>query len=319
MKVLVIPADDAGCGNYRVIEPYSNIQSEIQFVVHSERNLFSDYVFSFDGVLFQRPMTKYVDELIKDLKNEGKTVVVETDDDLNNLEANNPAKYVYDKEKLDTYNNAIRNASAVHVSTPQLKEIIKNPNVEVFLNAINFKKYSKNNGNKTEIMWYGSTSHAESLALIKPVLDDLSKDHKVVVCSNKMWLESMKFNENVEIRDFVPFKDHHTIMRNAKVVLAPAVDNTMNRSRSELKCLEAAMFNIPVICSNIAPYKRFNDLCKGNILVKNKYIEWIKAVEVAAKTPDYGFKSKICVRDFYNLENINKKRESWWLKALNNS
>lgn len=324
-KVLLIPSDEWGCGHARIFEPYSKIISEHQFLIHKERNLFAKLVWEFDAVVFQRPTTKGLPEMIRDLKRDGKIVVVETDDDLLHLPHTNPASEVYSRGgRLKIYSDCIREASYIHVSTPELKKALHNKsNIEVFFNGVDLKKFDTPKEKIADIIYWCSTTHEDSLNIIRPALHELKKKYKILLVSNKEWLNDLGFHEeeNLKIMGWVPFEEHHYTPSLGKVALAPVLDNPMNQSRSELKCLEAGAWGVPTVCSNVAPYRRFNAAWDGNILVKkDRTKDWMKAVESLLEN-QYLYKEKskeslATVKQFYDLEKINEQRALWWKRIL---
>jgi glycosyltransferase involved in cell wall biosynthesis len=90
--------------------------------------------------------------------------------------------------------------------------------------------------------------------------------------------------------------------------LAPLCNDKFSQCKSNLKILEAGAFSLPIICSNVEPYKEFIELG----LVINPKGDWDgamkslignpkKGVELGARLHDY-------VKENYNIKKINQIR-----------
>ena len=337
MKVLVNSSDTGGCGQFRIIQPYLQIKSEIEFHLNTTGKIMPEVAFQYDAVVFQRPTESEMIPFIKELKEEGVITVIEIDDDLFSLEKINPSYRFYTKEKLLTFRTILEAADYIHVSTPQLKNRIGLPEkTAIFLNAIDLKKY----GNKAEIkkavkekynitaektvMWSGGINHIDSLEILVPVIKQLMREKITVVMNcSRDWLNALGFieSEYLKIIPDVPFDEYHNILSIADIGLCPLPNTTFNRSKSELKCIQYGAWGIPTICSPVAPFERFNRLGGANIIVKNdKQKTWMHEIHALLNNNDmYNFMSLGCrfvVEDYYNLETVNKKRADWWEKVL---
>ncbi len=93
--------------------------------------------------MMQRPVDKLQLQFIKEFKKRGGIVICETDDDLENVPYTSPVyQSMYDEHRrAHVYSECMKEATYVHVSTPQLK---KGDNYHVFMNAIDLSKYDNN-------------------------------------------------------------------------------------------------------------------------------------------------------------------------------
>lgn len=326
-SVLIIPCDNTAVGQYRCLMPYGKIKSDIQFIISNRLEhawLSENDDDMVDAVLLQRPETQIMAQFARDFRAEGGIVVVESDDDISALPSSNPVFHLHKqeqhKDRLKWFNECVKAANYVHVSTPELKYGDKSV---MFYNAIDLSRYTKPMEKNCDVAWQGSPTHADSLEIIRPVINELlKKGYKVNLTSNKKWLESLfSPHPNLTLTDTVPFELFHMIPSMARVNLAPLPDNRFNRSKSELRILQSAAWSIPSVSSMVAPYIRFNKLSDGgNVLVKNRTKDWVKAVEKLLTDNELydecSRKSKTCVQFNYDLELINKKRSAWWASVL---
>lgn len=326
-SVLIVPSDNTAVGQYRCIMPYSSIESDINFIIsnrleHAWLSENDDDMVS--AILMQRPETQIMAQFAKDFRAEGGIVVVESDDDINALPYSNPVYHVHKQEehkyRVKWFNECVQHANYVHVSTPELKYGDKSV---VFYNAIDLDKYKTPMQKNCDVAWQGSPTHADSLEIIKPVINELLIEGiKVSLTSNKKWLETIfKPHPNLTINDTVPFELFHLIPSMAKVNLAPLPDNRFNRAKSELRILQSAAWRVPSVSSDVSAYRRFNKLSNGgNVIVKDRTKDWLKAIhsllENVSLYDECSEKSFAAVRFNYDLKLINKQRNLWWRKAL---
>lgn len=97
----------------------------------------------------------------------------------------------------------------------------------------------------------------------------------------------------------------------ADVAIIPLCDTDWNSYKSELKIVEAATKGIPVICSNVEPYKNLRP-CEGVMWVEkpDQWIEWFK---YCIKNPNYvkdqGAKLHEWMKEEYDLIKWNQVRK----------
>jgi hypothetical protein len=153
VKVVVIPADSAGCGSFRMIWPGEALASQghdvtvippdkrqLRFVLDGERvtGVKDPTLDGADVVILQRVTHRWVAEAIPFIRAQGIAVVVDVDDDLGRIHPRNPAfegmhprnEYKRDPEtgrprrhSWQNLSTACRNATMVTVSTPELLRV----------------------------------------------------------------------------------------------------------------------------------------------------------------------------------------------------
>jgi glycosyltransferase involved in cell wall biosynthesis len=344
-SVLVIPADQWACGRERVYKPYNKLAKQdngkIKFTVHNEPEVRFQYLLTFDAVVFQRPIKQQVATVIKELKKFGIKTVVEIDDRLDCVHRDNVASSVFhnNSEANNNFFECLKHADAVHTSTPEIATAyrLKNDarNIHVFLNAIDFgediyTKYDPLRGmfpeGQINVLWAGSTSHWDSIKFIRGVIEHpiSQRDNAhLVICGNKEFYdvfdlppEKKTYIEGTP--DVSEFPYYPSI---GHISLAPVVPSPFNDGKSELKCLEAAIWKSPVIASPVAPYTRFKDNGGGVLIAKNnRPIEWQKQLSKLLDNPEMikelGEQSYKTAFEKYNLDTENVKRLDFWMNFL---
>jgi len=337
-RILVV-----GKSQYRLTEPYSKLSCDgIEFVLSTgETRLFD--ALDYDGFIINQPTIDISEDFIKDYKGKGKVFVVDVDDDLTALPYMNPVYHeMREEDRLRYYKNSLRLCDYIHVSTPELKESLRyQKKTEVFLNGIDFSKYTadkteiKNNFRRTFkipaenkiVSWFGSHTHQDDLALVFPLIRELLNrtDVTVVLCSHLKWLQMIGFRsdyfKNLVTLDYLPFDMYCNTLSVADVSLVPLVDNKFNRQKSELKILESAVWEIPCVVSNVAPYKRFQNCSSTDhvlMVQKERLNLWLEQIDLALGVVGtvVGKNSRKVAEHNYDLNNINEERKLWWKSML---
>ncbi len=325
-----------GTSEYRIKEPYSKIQSDINFTL--QNNLTN--AFDYDAIVLQCPIADGIRDFIVDFQELGKKVIIDMDDDVFYMHPENPAYGFATPKNLLKLKEHLFLCDYIHCSTPQLLASLNHHRKSVvFHNGIDFDKYKnlsqdatytiRKNLNipfeKRIVMWAGSPSHYESVHLIVALAKELSKrsDIAVVLCSNIDWIQSY-FDEDYDIKfvDFMPFDAYTKLLSIADIALCPLPNNRYNRSKSELKILENTMHKTPCIASSADPYIRFKTR-SGNgvrIITKERLPLWMKEINLLL-SDDNVYRTTVenaysTTKEHYNLETINKDRNQWWKKML---
>lgn len=109
-----------------------------------------------------------------------------------------------------------------------------------------------------------------------------------------------------------PHPDYVGLLDGHRCALAPLVDNPFNRSKSNLKVLEAGAKGIPIITSKVHPY--LNDVDKDVVLYAADSLEWRKHMRRIKESPAYaqdmGAQLAEHVRKHYHLDTVNALRKS---------
>jgi glycosyltransferase involved in cell wall biosynthesis len=295
-RVIFLPADFAGCGQFRMIQPAKDLKQmnteDLEFeLVHDKVSnntnfgtlvsLLKDY----DAVVFQRVASPKILGIMKEVKKMGKKVYMDIDDALLHVSKSNPAYRVWNpkSDAWTTLKEALKLCDKIFFSTPQLSEVYAIGNCAVFFNGLNLQD---------------PIYLPEFLQLF-----DIPKDRKLYV-------------------QHKPFEEWPPVMSMFDVSLAPIVTGIFNSCKSELKVLEAGVWGVPSVCTMEAPYKRFHELSGGgNALVyRNDVNEWVRKISAALddseKREEMVLKTKNTIESVYNLREINKKRVNFFREEL---
>jgi hypothetical protein len=141
----------------------------------------------------------------------------------------------------------------------------------------------------------GSLSHINDINSIRDIVKKIASDRefqekaKFVLAADEnspTWKKiiSVFKHKNVELEILEPksVDEYMSLYDNIDVLLHPLVDNKFNRSRSNLKILEAATREIPVITNSFMESKGLN--C---FLPIKKNSDWYKIIKAFIKNKDY--------------------------------
>lgn len=291
-----------------------------------------------DIVVFHRADTVEHHRIGMEMKAAGKKIVFDNDDTYN-LSKNHPffgldeAGFEENKRmKNNVINNFIRNADLVTTTTEFLADEYRkiNDNVVVIPNYVDpddWDEPARNEGTKVRIGLVGSVAYHHDFHIIKDIIKELddrgdvqlvlfglqSKAHrklnpKVSEVHNK----ENKFWDSLKNKEHVPWCDmgeYFTTLNELKLdlMLIPRLENNFNKSKSNVKFLEAAMCEIPVIASsfNDGPYEKDINGQNG-IIVKTKE-EWEREINKLIKNKKarrlMGRMAKDYVLKNYNINN----------------
>lgn len=352
-RILVLPADKAGCGKYRMYTPFREIQSrgpeatgvQVDFFedVYKQESISSIFlaniVNSYDAAIFQRVSDHSMVGIMEIAKKSGVKIFMDLDDDLFNVHVRNPAYKVWNKTSQATINlkKAISLCDGLLFSTPELVFAYRNFKVdsEVCPNAIDLTDpiYDKSNsrrhelpGDKVIVGWAGSTSHIDSLQqIVKPIKKIIEKCPNVIfaLCSNKEFMKMFDVPEDRKVYiPHVKIDEWPKIMSMFDISIATVKPSAFNDCKSELKILEAAVWGVPSVATYAAPYNRFKSVSDNSLttIYENNTNDWVRAIQKLASDDAHriecGLKSRRAMEVHYDLQGINNVRINFILSKL---
>ncbi len=176
------------------------------------------------------------------------------------------------KERFEQYVKLVKLATAVIVTTFELKSYVEkwNKNVVIIPNAIDFDRFPVlplKKDNSVTITWAGGSSHYADLADIKPHLLSIMQSYPNVYYTHvgqgfPSILKGMP-ESRVKQSGWVTADGHgyRLATLNADIGLAPLLDSSFNRYKSSVKFYEYAAVKIVTLARNIPPYS--DDIIDG--------------------------------------------------------
>ena len=327
MRIITVGQRNSGVSFHRLFNPVIYLPKEYAMMtdVLTEEELEKGY-----DILF---INRYIagmeiDEIVRLREKYGFKLVVDVDDYWNLdpwhiLYGKYPTKKVIDHIKVADLVTCSNNDLAV-----QIDEL--NPNWIVIPNALPYGEDQftdvKTESDKVRFVYAGSVTHEKDIAILKNpmkrvagdsivknnstfILCGYSEDKQVANVWGRMINDYMcGFKVDGYIRGALPVDQYMNFYNEADACLVPLVDSKFNSMKSNLKVLEAATKNAPVICSNVKPYSE----CKHIIRVNNQ-ADWFtnikKVVKDAIYRQEMGLANGEWCRENFDLVKVNKLRK----------
>jgi glycosyltransferase involved in cell wall biosynthesis len=345
MKVMVLPADVAGCGNYRLIWAAEHLQSEghdvfIQYPADKDIGLrvffegdnpqdpnavITDVEVpgNADVVVMQRITHMWHAKVIPILRKKGVAVVIDMDDDLSCIHRRNQAWLNYHplSNTPFSWKNAEEScyqATVVTVSTPSLLKVYaRHGRGEVIDNYVP-ERYLRIDVPQDNVFgWPGTTqSHPADLdtcgRAIGQLMDDGYNFRVIGPPSNVK--TALKLKQDPGYTGFVPIFDWPAKMAELRVAMAPLEASKFNQSKSRLKLAEASSVGVPWVASSRNEYRRFHRDSGGAGLIAETPKDWYKGVKQLMDDEPLRKELGERGREFMRTQTI--EANSWrWLQA----
>jgi glycosyltransferase involved in cell wall biosynthesis len=296
-----------------------------------------------DIIVFHRADTNWHHRLAVTLRGLGKKIVFDNDDSFK-LDETHPfygvdgKGFEENKEALNNVvNNFIRNCDLVTCSTEYLAEEYRelNKNVVVLPNCIDEDDWDtplRNEGDKVRIGIVGSVAYHHDFSEMQETIEKIGEDKRIQLVLfglpkrrksqkliNKVYKKEFAFwdnLENVEHAPWVDMIDYFDTLNNLKLdmMIIPRRNNHFNKAKSNVKFLEAAMCEIPVIASSFkdAPYE--NDIDGNNGILVKEGEDWLvpinRLIEDKELRRRIGKNAKKYVTKNYNIKKLFTKWQS---------
>src|SRR6266702_6980959 len=193
--------------------------------------------------------------------------VYETDDDMLTMETSN-SPFTTDPRSPESVRYCLRRAEMVTVSTPYLAELYApfNSNIRILPNFVKAELLDmpRKRRDRVTIGYQGGTSHLIDLCTVQPVLRqvlDASPDvdfHWIGADFSPLLYGYWPLRRGNA--RFTPWFDDVGDYYRAvdfDIAIAPLADGPFNRAKSHLKALESAARGIPIVATDMEPYRDF--------------------------------------------------------------
>lgn len=220
-------------------------------------------------------------------------LVFEVDDDLLNIDPSNKRAWeVYRKADVRArFLDNLRAADKVTVSTPYLADEYKqyNPNTFAVPNTIPQSLIDAPSNARTDgkitVGWAGSPTHQMDWDEVSGSIGMVLRETRNVEMHMVGWdyTSSLKLpTEKMRVTSWIDGTPNYWRAIDFHIGLAPIKDHKFNWSKSHIKALEYNAMGIPVIASNVGPYKDFVKHGKTGFLADNND-DWINYLKLLIK------------------------------------
>ncbi len=301
-------ADYGGCGHWRMMWPAQLINAFQYGIVHSSSKMMSDAQFykGLKSIRLQRQVSvdqgKFFDFLKKITAQTGSHLMYDIDDVFiyDDIPGYNKFKSAYkDPVIRETGLRIMSECSEVTVTCNYMKDYYSQwmDNVTVIPNYMPkswldryydeerlAKNYTLNikKRKKPRVLYAASGAHFDMAGRNKNQ-DDFSHIAEVVrkTCNEIQWvfiggyppyMKDLLDNKKFEFHPWKWIPDYPKLIHdlNVNVTIAPLMDNTFNRCKSDLKFIEAGAFGLPCVCQDMVTYSHAqHKFTTGDELIDN--------------------------------------------------
>lgn len=304
MRVQVYPADDGGCGFYRVREPAAALISQGHDVtvceglpavwmddpVTGRPNVVGIEPMDVDVVVLQRPLGRDLASAIPFLQEQGIAVVVEVDDDFGAIPPTNISwRHVHPKgnpdRNWDHLAAACRMADLVTVTTPALaRRYGSHGRVAVVPNFVpeRYLQVQPRRSPYVTVGWTGSVqTHPDDLEVtrgaVARAIAETGAQFRVVGTGIGVG-SRLGFDADPPGTGWVELEDYPAAMARVHVGIVPLADSAFNAAKSCLKATEFAAVGVPAVMSPTPDNLRLHDQGVGMIAKRPR--EWQHCLRV---------------------------------------
>ncbi|GKW10575.1 hypothetical protein PEC301899_08570 [Pectobacterium carotovorum subsp. carotovorum] len=291
--VLGVHGDRFGCGYYRIIHPFQSMEKEM-LVEGGLKDVIPGLVdlerLNPDTIIIQRATTKTMADTIHQYRQYSDAkIVVEYDDLLSNIPIKSIHRKDFSQRVMAGFRRCIDAADWVVASTqPLADELSKyHQDIRVAANRLNPEWWGslqsqRRVSKKIRIGWAGGSSHAGDLDILRPIIKALENKVDWVFMGMKPENIKCEFHAGVPI-EYYPRKMADL---NLDIALVPLEINKFNECKSNLRLLELGSCGVPIICTNIEPYR-----CGLPVtLVDNRFKNWMDAIDMYLSDIDAAYK-----------------------------
>lgn len=297
MKITLLPADQGGCGHYRMIYPAEQLKDELEIEyldglpIHRTKTLSPRVVgvgdLETDMLILQRPLQRVLADSIPFFQRKGITVVVDMDDDFSCLHPNHKARWIYDPRRSPEMNwehlaRACARADLVTCSTPALASRYGARDHAVVLRNCVPKSMcgvSRAHDGRT-VGWTGYTTfHPRDLTVtrggVAAAVNETNARMLVVGHIYDVQRDMGLMNEPDQDGPYV-LADFTQGIAKITVGIVPLLESKFNDAKSYLKGMEFAACGVPFVAS---PTPEYYKLGLG-LLAADKSKAWKKNVKL---------------------------------------
>lgn len=307
-KILALPQDHFGCGNYRIIGPLNALADASKAEIHigPRQDIYQGSIApiaTITEVLRAEPDVIFMQAMLQDehiysvefyKKFSGVPLMADIDDLKTDLPDKNCNKRFVAKDVRSRLRKFLSFIDQLTVSTQPLAEAYKHliDNIVVVPNRIDATLWGdlssqRRTSAKPRVGWVGAQQHHGDLEVIIDVVKQTAKEVDWIFMG--MCLDELKPYIKEE-HQFVGFADYPAKMAslNLDLAVAPLELNAFNEAKSNLRILEYGALGWPVVCTDIYPYQN-----APVARVKNTTADWLAAIrdriydlDIAAKEGD---------------------------------
>ena len=330
-----------GVGWYRIINPFGKLKNTT--VISGEDIMVGgkDRIKAVEKMakLGNIWVIKYVDDwkavnhllTMRDVANkfiQPTKLIVDLDDDMFSVHPHNYAyRYHYPgSPKNEALKYLIQNADALTVSTQPLKHKMKQYNdmIEVLPNTIDESIWGENKKHKGKLRigWILSANHEQDIPVVIDAIKEILKKYEIIfyhIGWDSPHFDALPQESHKFIAGTSGYKEYPEFLASLglDISIAPIIDDEFNKSKSNIKWMEAAMLEIPTVASNVYPYEHSIKDGETGFLAGNTK-QWVNALSKLIESEELrrkiGKQAKEVVIKEYNVKDVINKYKKFFNK-----
>jgi glycosyltransferase involved in cell wall biosynthesis len=336
LSVYGVMADDGACGHYRIKYPLDYLAKGGARVGYGQGFTGED-LSKFDVILAQRQYDPRMFRLLMQMKDLGKLIIYELDDNVMRVEPSSPAFETFFPNSVATkrVQEFMRHCDGFFTTSPEMAAAFS-PYAKrswVVPNSIDLcnRDWASANQKKKEfagkviVGWAGSITHNDDW---QPLIGHLSRVIKkydnVVFAVASAQRVTQRFANGLEIpkdklhvMEPVDLKEYPQLINFFDIGLIPVMNTPFNQCKSNLKVLEYGAWGIPYVASKVAPYVRFHEETggRGGYLCNNAY-EWEQALSRLIEDEQERQEKSTFLKRYIRTECTYEARAGLWAQAI---
>lgn len=297
LKGIAMLKDRSGAGYWRMVFPARHMDKSGIYVDVTAAGAEYEKMVEYDTVMVQRIHDWESFHMLRRLKDEGKRIVYDIDDDIFNIDRENPASKLIGRDEQLAAVACMRIADEITVSTKTLagvvRDVTEGREAVVVPNAIDMSDgwvptpFAGSPDGIKRIFWQGGDTHGKDWMECADAVDAVMgerQDVRVVILGFLppvvvSMLSRDSWKDRVEFLEFRSPETYFEMMKHvrAEVGLAPLKDSKFNRSKSCLKFLEYSAMGMPTVASDVGPYSEVVENGVDGFLVRDAQ-GWFEAI-----------------------------------------
>ena len=291
LKGLLMLKDASGSGWWRMVHPARYMNPKGWYIDVTAAEIAFEHMIEYDTIFVQRRHSWEEYYVLEKLKQAGKRLVYDIDDDMFHIPDDNPAAKVLRKDQQFAAMACMKLADQVTTTSLTLRDMLEaeGVNLKVIPNALDPTEgwtITEQTGSPDKwkrIFWQGSATHArdweECIEAVERVMDSRDDVRLVILGYLPPVVEerAAKWQGRVEFMDFSDPETYFELVKHvrAEVGLAPLAREIFNYSKSPIKFIENSLIGMPTVASNIPPYDK---VVKDNGFLASTTEEWERAI-----------------------------------------
>lgn len=335
LKGVAMLKDKGGSGYWRMSLPAKYMDKTDIYIDITADSVKFDYLLEYNTILVQRLHDWESYYMLKRLKDAGKRIIYDIDDDLFDIPDDNPVSKIIGRDEMVAAVACMKLADEVTTTTDVLQQrlmgLIDGRTPIVIPNALDpYDNWTPTpvTGSPDEwkrIFWQGGATHAEDWMECAEAVDMVmqeKKDVRLVIMGFlppivSQYLKKPYWKGRVEYLGFNDPETYFEIVHHirADVGIAPLRSVNFNFGKSPIKFLEYSVIGMPTVASGIPPYAPVIEDDEDGFLAYDKEV-WFNSIMTCLsdnkKRLDVVEKARKKIRDDFDV----KKTAELWKKVL---